>query len=75
MPTPSKYPELQNVLWVFNQLSKSGAAKSMAKLAEEVGCPASCIRWVVMRKMSPEQRAELSYDRKPHVNKKRTIES
>lgn len=69
MPTPVKYPQLQDVSWVKEQLVTQ--KKSMQTLAEEVGCPASCIRWVVQRKMGAEDRALISYERKPHENKRK----
>ena len=66
MPTPTKYIQLQDTAWVRDQLVVQ--KKSMQTLAEEVGCPASCVRWVVQRKFTADDRAQMPYERKPHTN-------
>jgi len=65
MPTPTKYPELRDTLWVYKQL----LIKSQKQLAAEIGCPHSCVRWVVQQKFTDEQRSNIKWDRKPHKNK------
>lgn len=60
MPTRRRYPELGNHAWVAIQLQ----TKSPQELAEEIGCPASCIHWVIKRYLSKEQREMVNYERK-----------
>ena len=67
MPTPTKWPQLKDRVWVFNQLTV--LRRSMQDVAEEVGCPASSVRWVVNRYATPEQKASMFYERKPHSNR------
>ena len=59
MPTPIKYPQLTNKVWVLEQLK----TKSQAELAKEIGCPRSSVSHVVQRYMSDEEQAAIKVER------------
>lgn len=66
MPTPRRYYELRNYRWVAQQLKKKelgGEGKSPQELAEEIGCPASSVHWVIKRWLYQDERDAINYSR------------
>lgn len=64
MPTPIIYSELRDHRWVAIQLQKM----SMRQLADKIDCPHSCVRWIVERYLTDEEKKAMFYERRPHKN-------
>lgn len=65
MATPRKHPELHNYEWVASKLDKNGEYKlSPEELADEIGCNASSVHWIIERYFTDEQRANVNYKRR-----------
>lgn len=60
MPTRIKYFELTDKNWVLSKLE----SMSVSQLAKEVGCPASCIRWVLHRYCTDLEVSKIVVERK-----------
>ena len=59
MPTRRKYLELRNYRWVAAKLLEM----SPQELADEIGCPASSVHWIIQRYLYPSEREAINYKR------------